>query len=380
MGEQSETTSLVMRDSNGCVGRSLAFKRFFTKSESDPLDEIEWEVRTASIRNEKGQVIFEQSNVEVPKDWSQTATNIVASKYFHGKVGTPERESSVKQLIARVADTIADWGNEGGYFRDNEDAMIFRDELTHILVRQKASFNSPVWFNCGLWQKYGCSLPGHGWYCDRASESVKHETEAYRHPQCSACFINSVEDNLPNILGLAKTEGMLFKYGSGTGTNLSPLRSSIEGLSGGGTASGPLSFMKGYDAFAGVIKSGGKTRRAAKMVILNIDHPDVEGFIECKAKEECKAWALVEAGYDPSLDGEVYSSIFFQNANNSVRVTDDFMCAVVEDKEWRTKKVTTGEPVTTYRARDLMRKIAEAAWQCGDPGMQFDHHQQVAHV
>jgi ribonucleoside-diphosphate reductase alpha chain len=372
MGEQSETTSLVMRDSNGCVGRSLAFKRFFTKSESDPLDEIEWEVRTASIRNEKGQVIFEQSNVEVPKDWSQTATNIVASKYFHGKVGTPERESSVKQLIARVADTIADWGNEGGYFRDNEDAMIFRDELTHILVRQKASFNSPVWFNCGLWQKYGCSLPGHGWYCDRASESVKHETEAYRHPQCSACFINSVEDNLPNILGLAKTEGMLFKYGSGTGTNLSPLRSSIEGLSGGGTASGPLSFMKGYDAFAGVIKSGGKTRRAAKMVILNIDHPDVEGFIECKAKEECKAWALVEAGYDPSLDGEVYSSIFFQNANNSVRVTDDFMCAVVEDKEWRTKKVTTGEPVTTYRARDLMRKIAEAAWQCGDPGMQFD--------
>jgi ribonucleoside-diphosphate reductase alpha chain len=265
MEEQSETTSLVVQDSNGWAGRGLVFKRFFTKSGSNPLDEIEWEVRTASIQNDKGQAIFEQSNVEVPQDWSQTATNIVASKYFHGRLGTPERESSVRQLIARVADTIADWGKEGGYFRADEDASAFRDELTHILVRQKAAFNSPVWFNCGLWQKYGCRLAGHGWYWDRASESVKQETEAYRHPQCSACFINSVEDNLPSILELAKTEGMLFKYGSGTGTNLSPLRSSIEELSGGGTASGPLSFMKGYDAFAGVIKSGGKTRRAAKM-------------------------------------------------------------------------------------------------------------------
>jgi len=333
MQEQSETTSLVVQDSNGWAGRGLVFKRLFTKAGSNPLDEVEWEVRTASIQNEKGQAIFEQSNVEVPKDWSQTATNIVASKYFHGKSGTPARESSVKQLIGRVADTIADWGKEGGYFLGEEDARIFHDELTHILVRQKASFNSPVWFNCGLWRRYRCSLAGHGWYWDRASESVKQETEAYRHPQCSACFINSVEDNLPSILELAKTEGMLFKYGSGTGTNLSPLRSSIEGLSGGGTASGPLSFMKGYDAFAGVIKSGGKTRRAAKMVILNIEHPDIEDFIECKAKEELKAWALVERGYDPSLDGEAYSSIFFQNANNSVRVTNDFMQAVAEDKE-----------------------------------------------
>ena len=372
MQEKSESTGLVVQDSNGCAGGGLAFRRFFTKPESDPLDEIEWEVRTASIQNEKGESIFEQSNVEVPKDWSQTATNIVASKYFHGKLGTPEREWSVKQLLARVADTIADWGKEGGYFHGDEDARIFRDELTHILVRQKASFNSPVWFNCGLWQEYGSRLAGHGWYWDRASESVKQETEAYRHPQCSACFINSVEDSLPSILELAKTEGMLFKYGSGTGTNLSPLRSSIEGLSGGGTASGPLSFMKGYDAFAGVIKSGGKTRRAAKMVILNIDHPDIEEFIECKAKEERKAWALVEAGYDPSLDGEAYSSIFFQNANNSVRVRDEFMRAVAEDKEWATRKVTNGEPVRTYRARDLMRKIAQSAWQCGDPGMQFD--------
>jgi len=372
MEEQSETASLVVQDSNGFAGRGLVFKRFFTKSGSHPLGEIELELRTASIQNEKGEVIFEQRDVEVPKDWSQTAINIVASKYFHGKLGTPERESSVRQLIARVADTIADWGKEGGYFRADGDASAFRDELTHILVRQKAAFNSPVWFNCGLWQKYGCRFAGHGWYWDRASESVKQETEAYRHPQCSACFINSVEDNLPSILELAKTEGMLFKYGSGTGTNLSPLRSSIEELSGGGTASGPLSFMKGYDAFAGVIKSGGKTRRAAKMVILNINHPDIEEFIECKAKEERKAWALVEAGYDPSLDGEAYSSIFFQNANNSVRVMDDFMRAVAEDKEWTTRKVTDGEPIRTYRARDLMRKIAESAWQCGDPGMQFD--------
>ena len=260
--------------------------------------------------------------MEVPKDWSQTATNIVASKYFYGKLSTPERESSAKQLISRVADTIAQWGIEGGYFRTEDDARAFHDELLHLLVRQKASFNSPVWFNCGLWHKYHRSSEGGGWHFDPATGGIKKETEAYRHPQCSACFINSVQDNLESILTLAKTEGMLFKWGSGTGTNLSPLRSALEPLSGGGKASGPLSFMKGYDAFAGVIKSGGKTRRAAKMVILNIDHPDVVDFIECKAKEERKAWTLVDAGYDSSLDGEAYSSIFFQNANNSVRVTD----------------------------------------------------------
>ena len=350
----------------------LTFKRHFTKPGVHPFDEIEWESRTAAIQNEKGQTIFEQRNVEIPKDWSQTATNIVASKYFHGKLGTPERETSVKQLISRVADTIAQWGIEGGYFKTEEDAKTFHDELTHLLVRQKAAFNSPVWFNCGLWHKYRRSSQGGGWYWDPSTGGVKKETEAYRHPQCSACFINSVQDNLESILGLAKTEGMLFKWGSGTGTNLSPLRSSLESLSGGGMASGPLSFMKGYDAFAGVIKSGGKTRRAAKMVILNIDHPDVEEFIECKAKEERKAWALVDAGYDPSLDGEAYSSIFFQNANNSVRVSDDFMKAVMEDRDWVTRRIMDGEPVKSYRARDLMRKIADAAWQCGDPGMQFD--------
>ena len=352
--------------------RALSIKRFFTKFGRHPFEEIDWELRTASIQNEKGEVIFEQREVEVPREWSQTATNIVASKYFHGKLGTAERESSVRRLITRVADTIAQWGVEGGYFVTQEEKWIFRDELIHLLVRQKASFNSPVWFNCGLWQKYYLSLEGGGWYFDPATVSVKKEREAYRHPQCSACFINSVQDNLESILCLARTEGMLFKYGSGTGTNLSPIRSSLEGLSGGGVASGPLSFMKGYDAFAGVIKSGGKTRRAAKMVILNIDHPDVVDFIECKAKEERKAQALIDAGYDASLDGEAYSSIFFQNANNSVRVTDEFMQAVVDDVDWVTRKVTTGEPMKTYRARELMRKIAEAAWHCGDPGMQFD--------
>jgi len=350
----------------------ITVKRLFTKAGVHPFDDVEWEMRTASIQNDKGKVIFEQRNVEVPKDWTQTATNIVSSKYFHGKLGSPERESSVRQLIGRVADTIAQWGIEGGYFRTEEDAKSFHDELTHILVRQKAAFNSPVWFNCGLWHKYHRTSAGSGYYWDPATGGVLKETEAYRHPQCSACFINSVQDNLDSILTLAKTEGMLFKWGSGTGTNLSPLRSSVESLSGGGVASGPLSFMKGYDAFAGVIKSGGKTRRAAKMVILNVDHPDIVEFIECKAKEERKAWTLVDAGYDSSIDGEAYSSIFFQNANNSVRVSDEFMKAVVEDKDWTTRHISTGEVAKVYRARDLMKMIAESAWQCGDPGMQFD--------
>jgi ribonucleoside-diphosphate reductase alpha chain len=364
---QSPTTA----EGNPRRRTGLGFRRLFTKPGSSPYAEVEWELRTASIQNEKGQTIFELRNVEVPKDWSQTASNIVASKYFHGKIGTPEHESSVRQLISRVADTIAQWGVEGGYFRTEEDAKTYQAELTHLLLRQKAAFNSPVWFNCGLWHKYDRHAAGGAYYWDQETGAVKREEEGYRHPQCSACFINAVEDNLESILNLAKTEGMLFKYGSGTGTNLSPLRSSVESLSGGGVASGPLSFMKGYDAFAGVIKSGGKTRRAAKMVILNIDHPDVVDFIECKAKEERKAWTLIEAGYDSSLGGEAYGSIFFQNANNSVRVTDEFMQAVLEDHDWATRAVTGGEPIKTYRARDLMRKIADAAWQCGDPGIQF---------
>ena len=322
----------------------LDFARYFTEGKISPFDSVEWEYRTALIGNEKGQVIFRQENVEVPKSWSQTATNIVASKYFHGKPNTPEREGSVRQLIARVVDTIVRWGEKGGYFASDESRDAFRDELAHLLVEQKMAFNSPVWFNVGVQAK----------------------------PQCSACFINSIQDDMSAIMGLAKTEGMLFKWGSGTGTNFSALRGSRETLSGGGIASGPVSFMKGFDAFAGVIKSGGKTRRAAKMVILNMDHPDIVEFIECKMKEERKAQVLIEQGYDPAIDGEAYSSVFFQNANHSIRVTDEFMRAVEEDKDWWTRNVTDGTPAGQYRARDLMRLAADSAWHCGDPGMQYD--------
>jgi ribonucleoside-diphosphate reductase alpha chain len=324
--------------------RGLEFRRMFTDGTISPYDKIEWEKRTALIGNDKGQTIFRQENVEVPKSWSQTATNIVASKYFHGKLNTPERETSVRQLIGRVADTIVRWGEEGGYFASNASRDAFRDELTHLLVEQKVAFNSPVWFNVGVQPK----------------------------PQCSACFINSVQDNMESIMGLAKTEGMLFKWGSGTGTNFSTLRGSRESLSGGGIASGPVSFMKGFDAFAGVIKSGGKTRRAAKMVILNVDHPDIAEFIDCKVKEERKAHTLIENGYDPSIDGEAYSSIYFQNANHSVRVTDEFMQSAEEGRDWWTKNVADGKPAEKYTARELLHRMAESAWQCGDPGMQYD--------
>ena len=301
-----------------------------------------------------------------------TATNIVASKYLHGPLGTPERESGVRALVTRVAETIRDWGIAGGYFRTAEDAAIFHDELAHLLLQQKAAFNSPVWFNVGC-DRIEPNSDAQNWHWNPQAQRVEYGVTGYRNPQCSACFINSVHDSLDSILTLAKTEGMLFKWGSGTGTNLSPLRSSTESLSGGGTASGPLSFMKGFDAFAGVIKSGGKTRRAAKMVILNVDHPDVMEFIECKQKEEAKAWALVEMGYDGNgPDSEAYSSIFFQNANNSVRVTDDFMYAVLRDGEFSTRAVKDGRPVQTFRARELMRKISDATWHCGDPGMQYD--------
>ena len=322
----------------------LVFDRFFTDGKISPFDALEWEKRTALIGNEKGTTIFRQDDVEVPKTWSQTATNIVASKYFHGKPGSTEREGSVRTLIARVVNTIVRWGTEGGYFADNASRDAFKDELTHLLVEQKMAFNSPVWFNVGVQSK----------------------------PQCSACFINSVQDNMESIMGLTRTEGMLFKWGSGTGTNFSALRGSKETLSGGGIASGPVSFMKGFDAFAGVIKSGGKTRRAAKMVILNVDHPDIVEFIECKHKEETKAHALIRAGYDSAIDGEAYTSIFFQNANHSVRVSDDFMRAVEQDKDWWTKNVIDGQPADKLRARDLIYKMAESTWHCGDPGMQFD--------
>jgi ribonucleoside-diphosphate reductase alpha chain len=347
----------------------VKFPAYFTarlEAGKTPYDDVAWETRTASIGNGKGDTIFEQRDIEVPSDWSQTATNIVSSKYFHGKLGSPDRERSVGELVHRVVDTIADWGIRDGYFATPADGEAFRNELAHMMLNQKAAFNSPVWFNVGVQESRG-----YGWYYDAATTQVVKLTKEAR-PQCSACFIVSVKDSLESILDLAKTEGMLFKWGSGTGSNLSNLREENGILSGGGRASGPLSFMKGFDAFAGVIKSGGKTRRAAKMVILNAEHPDIEGFIWCKAKEEKKARTLVEAGYDASLDGEAYGSIFYQNANNSVRATDDFMQAVVENREWWTKSVINGEKVNRYMARDLMHHIAEATHQCGDPGMQFD--------
>ena len=340
-------------------GPGLTFKRAFTKAGVSPYDEVEWELRTASITDAQGNTIFEQKDVEVPKDWSMTATNIVASKYLHGTLGTDERESGVRALVSRVAETIARWGVEGGYFRTNEDASVFHDELVHLLVQQKMAFNSPVWFNVGC-DRIEPNADGANWHWNFLKNQAEFGPVGYSRPQCSACFINSVHDSLDSILTLAKTEGMLFKWGSGTGTNLSPLRSSNEQLSGGGTASGPLSFMRGFDAFAGVIKSGGKTRRAAKMVILNIDHPDIVEFIDCKAKEEAKAWALMQQGYDGILpDAEAYSSIFFQNANNSVRVTDDFMYAVVRDADFSTKAVKSGDAVKTYKARICSARSAK---------------------
>jgi ribonucleoside-diphosphate reductase alpha chain len=328
------------------VAQGLRFERYFTTPGVDPFDTVEWELRNALISNEKGEKVFEQKDVEMPKLWSQTATNVVVSKYFRGQLGSPDRERSVRQLIGRVVDTVAAWGRGNGYFASEEDAQTFHAELKHILVYQYACFNSPVWFNVGIEAK----------------------------PQCSACFINAAEDTMDSILTLAKTEGMLFKYGSGTGSNLSKLRSSREPLAGGGTASGPVSFMKGFDAFAGVIKSGGKTRRAAKMVILDIDHPDIVDFVKCKEVEERKAWALIDAGFEGGFNvpGGAYDSIAYQNANHSVRVTDDFMNAVEADGDWQTRARITGKPMDTYKARDLMQKIADAAWVCGDPGMQYD--------
>jgi ribonucleoside-diphosphate reductase alpha chain len=324
--------------------KGLKIPRYFTRSGVSAYDEIEWELRTASIANEKGKVVFEQANVEIPKSWSLMATQVVVSKYFRGPVGTPQREHSVRQMISRVVNTIASWGKKDGYFAAEEDAQAFTDELTHIMLHQKACFNSPVWFNCGIEEK----------------------------PQCSACFILSVDDTMDSILDWYRKEGIIFKGGSGSGVNLSKIRSSKEQLAGGGTASGPVSFMKAADASAGVIKSGGKTRRAAKMVVLDVDHPDIEEFIKCKVEEEKKAWALIEAGYDSSLDGPAYGSVFFQNANNSVRVTDEFMHAVQEDREWKTKYVTSGQPCDNYKARDLLRMIGESTYFCGDPGMQYD--------
>jgi len=341
-GHKKQVQSRVIKDQRP----GLTVERFFTREGVDPFETVEWERRDAVISGADGKIFFEQRGVEFPKTWSQTATNVVVQKYFRGTLGSPTREDSVRKMIARVADTIYGWGKTDGYFKTEADAWAFRDELVHLLLHQKMAFNSPVWFNVGVEE----------------------------HPQCSACFINSVDDSMSSILGLAKTEGMLFKYGSGTGSNLSSLRSSREHLNGGGTASGPVSFMRGFDAFAGAIKSGGKTRRAAKMVILNVDHPDVVDFIDCKAIEEKKAWALIDAGYDGGFNvvGGAYDSVNYQNANHSVRVTDDFMNAVLRDGEWHTRSVTDGRKLEGFKAREVMRKMADAAWICGDPGIQYD--------
>ena len=327
---------------------ALRVPRVFTRAGIHPFDQVTWELRDTAITGEAGEVVFEQKGVEIPSFWSQQATKVVVSKYFRGHLDDPARERSVRQLIGRVVDTIGRWGSEGDYFASPEDAETFRVELCHLLLHQYLAFNSPVWFNVGL--------PDNP------------------RPQCSACFINSVEDDMESIMRLAATEARLFKGGSGAGANLSRIRSARERLSGGGIASGPVSFMRGYDAFAGVIKSGGKTRRAAKMVILNVDHPDVVEFVNCKANEEKKAWALIEAGYNGGFNvaGGAYDSVFFQNANHSVRATDEFMLAAERGQTYWTRFVRTGEPADQLNARDVLRQIADATWVCGDPGMQFD--------
>src|SRR5689334_24492474 len=322
---------------------SLGVRRFFTIPGRDPFDEIEWELRHALIPGKDGPA-FDQKDVEFPRFWSQTATNIVAQKYFRGRMSSPEREFSVKQMIGRVVDTVSAWGRDGGYFATDEEAETFEAELKFILVNQLAAFNSPVWFNVGFEEK----------------------------PQCSACFILSIDDSMESILDWIRREGVIFRGGSGSGVNLSKLRSSKEQLSKGGYASGPVSFMRGADASAGTIKSGGKTRRAAKMVVLDVDHPDIDEFIWCKSKEEEKARVLEAAGYDMSLDSPDWASIQYQNANNSVRVTDAFMEAASEGRDWNLTARTDGSVLETVNARELLRQIAEAAWTCADPGVQYD--------
>ena len=361
----------------------LAVKRVFSTEGRHPFDELVWERRTARITDDKGAALFEQKEVEVPASWSHLATHVVASKYFYGAHGTAEREHSVRQLVHRVARTIADWGRADGLFATPEDAETFYQELTWLCVNQHGSFNSPVWFNCGLYQQYGVgkTSAGGNFHFDPATGKVLRAATQYEFPQCSACFIQSVEDHMDSIMALARSEAMLFKFGSGTGTDLSTLRSSRETLSGGGQPSGPLSFLKVYDAIAGVVKSGGKTRRAAKMNTLKMGHPDIREFIQAKQHEEKKAHALIAGGYDGGFNGEAYGSVAFQNENLTVRVTDEFFRAVEQDLDWTTHWVT--DPTRagpTYKARELMRWIAEGTWACGDPGMQYEDTIQRWHT
>src|ERR1043165_3526310 len=358
----------------------LRFKRVFSDAGVAPFDQIEWERRTAEITDDSGKVIFKQEDIEVPKNWSALATKIAVSKYFYGDIanGTDPykggRETAVRQLIHRVTRTIADWGLTDGYFADAEAAEVFYDELTWLCLNQYGAFNSPVWFNVGLYHQYGVGKgAGAGnYFYNRETGKAERAASQYEYPQGSACFIQSVEDTMEDIMRLAMSEAMLFKYGSGTGTDLSPIRSSKEKLSGGGRPSGPMSFLKVYDQVANVVKSGGKTRRAAKMNTLKDWHPDIEEFIDAKQKEEKKAWALIEQGYDGSYNGDAYGSVMYQNENVSVRVSDEFMEAAQEGREWWTRRVTDGQPCEKKDARALLHKIAEGTWVCGDPGMQFD--------
>jgi len=377
-GARKKTASKEKKNVKG-----LTIPRVFSKAGVNPFDTVEWEPRKASITDDKGKVIFEQDQVMMPKFWSMLATNVVASKYLYGEIGTSEREASVRHLIHRVSRTIANWGLKDGYFASAEDAEIYYEELTTLCLNQYGAFNSPVWFNCGLFHEYGVGKDGgHGaFYFDRDTQTVRRAASQYEYPQCSACFIQSVEDTMEGIMELARSEAMLFKYGSGTGTDLSTLRSAREKLSGGGRPSGPLSFLKVYDAIASVIKSGGKTRRAAKMNTLKDWHPDIKEFIQAKSGEEKKAWALIEQGYDGDFNGEAYGSICFQNENLSVRVTDAFMKAAIEDKEWQTHFVTDPTKAgPVYKARDLLKWMAEGTWICGDPGVQFEDTIQSWHT
>src|SRR5579863_1762993 len=366
---------------NPLLHKTLRVQRIFSDAKVKPFDQVEWEKRTAEITDDAGKVIFKQENVEVPKSWSILATKVVVSKYFYGELNTPERETSVRQLLHRVCRTLADWGVRDGYF-DKVKGEIFYDELLWLCLNQYGAFNSPVWFNVGLYHEYqvGNKSAKGNWFYNRQTGKTERARTQYEYPQGSACFIQSVDDNMESIMHLAHSEAMLFKYGSGTGTDLTPIRSSREKLSGGGRPSGPLSFLKVYDQVANVVKSGGKTRRAAKMNTLRDWHGDIEEFIDAKQKEERKAWALIEQGYDGSYNGDAYGSVMYQNENLSVRVSDEFMNAALTGKEWWTRSVTTGKPLEKKDAAKLLMKVAEGTWICGDPGMQYDGAIQKWHT
>ena len=375
------TGTRAPKSTSGAVRKPLSIPRTFSDPQINPYDQLEWERRTAEITDDAGKAVFKQENVEVPKGWSLLATKVVVSKYFYGEQGTSERETSVRQLVHRICRTIADWGVKDGYFSKG-DGEVFYDELTWLCLNQYGAFNSPVWFNVGLYHEYhvGNSSSRGNWFTEPKTGRAERAKTQYEYPQCSACFIQSVQDNMESIMQLAQSEAMLFKFGSGTGTDLSPLRSSKEKLSGGGRPSGPLSFLRVYDQVANVVKSGGKTRRAAKMNTLHDWHGDIEEFIEAKMKEEKKAWALIEQGYDGSYNGDAYGSVMYQNENLSVRVSDQFMEAAQQGKEWCTRAVTTGKPLEKKDASTLLHKIAEGTWTCGDPGLQYDGAIQKWHT